>query len=144
MIYPRVPDGNTTVQPPLKRGIIAISSEFFKLTVSSRSMYVSFKASIKHDESGSRLNGKIQSFNVQYSIPLIYTDPYSRRKFNVMCCIYSKNATLHSSWGFYWLVARFYWLIIKLHQVCWLNLVGLILYKSDLIQLDICRLAPSC
>ena len=126
MIYPRVPDGNTTVQPPLKGGIIAISSEFFRLTVSSRSMYVSFKASIKHDESGSRLNGKIQFFNAQYSIPLIHTDPYSRRRFNVIYCIYSKNATLHSSWGFYWLV-------IKLHQVCWLHLVRSILYKSDLI-----------
>jgi hypothetical protein len=50
--------GVTTAQPPLRGGMTAISSELFKFTVSSRSMYVSFKASIRHDESGSKLQRK--------------------------------------------------------------------------------------
>ena len=45
----------TIAQPPLRGGMTAILSELFKITVSSRSMYVSFKASIRHDESGSKL-----------------------------------------------------------------------------------------
>jgi hypothetical protein len=56
----------TTVQPPLRGGMTAISSAFFKFTVSSRSMYVSFRASIRHDESGCRLQRKsrmVKKFN---------------------------------------------------------------------------------
>ena len=63
MIYPRIP-----VQPPLSGGMTAISSEFFKFIISSRSTYVSFKASIKHEESASRLNGKINTFSVKHAI----------------------------------------------------------------------------
>ena len=63
MIYPRI-----LVQPPLSGGMTAISSEFFNFIVSSRSRYVSFKASIKHEESASRLNGKIKTFSVKHAI----------------------------------------------------------------------------